>query len=538
MATLQGRVISEGMVVAPVFVYEKFSLDKLNYEAGSADEELAKYEDALKVATSQLKELFIKALKELGRDKSLLFEVHQMLIQDDDFKDEVRNLIKDGLDAPHAVQKAGQTFADMMLAIDDDYMQQRALDFKDISNRLIRILANVESNTEILEPAIVVADDLEPSETVTFPKDKILGFVLRQGSANSHTAILARGMNVPALIQTPLKQNSVKTGDTVILDAVDGCFITEPSAEQLAEYNDKIAKRKAMLAELKQYLNGPSLTKSGKAIKLYNNIGSLDDIKSVLENGAEGVGLFRSEFLYMGRSSLPTEEEQTKIYTKALQALDGKPLIVRTMDIGADKQVACLRLKKEANPALGKRAVRICLDDKRLFKDQLKALLRASVAGKLSIMVPMIISVDEVRQCKEILAECREELKAANQPFSENIPFGIMIETPAACILADDLAKEVDFFSVGTNDLTQYTLACDRQNDAVAYLYDDTNPAVLSLMKMVAEAANKNGIWAGVCGELASNSEITSTLISYGYTELSISPAKTPIIRRAIAKTE
>lgn len=538
MATLQGRVISEGMVVAPVFVYEKFSLDKLNYEAGSADEELAKYEDALKVATSRLKELFIKALKELGRDKSLLFEVHQMLIQDDDFKDEVRNLIKDGLDAPHAVQKAGQTFADMMLAIDDDYMQQRALDFKDISNRLIRILANVESNTEILEPAIVVADDLEPSETVTFPKDKILGFVLRQGSANSHTAILARGMNVPALIQTPLKQNSVKTGDTVILDAVDGCFITEPSAEQLAEYNDKIAKRKAMLAELKQYLNGPSLTKSGKAIKLYNNIGSLEDIKSVLENGAEGVGLFRSEFLYMGRSSLPTEEEQTKIYTKALQALDGKPLIVRTMDIGADKQVACLRLKKEANPALGKRAVRICLDDKRLFKDQLKALLRASVAGKLSIMVPMIISVDEVRQCKEILAECREELKAANQPFSENIPFGIMIETPAACILADDLAKEVDFFSVGTNDLTQYTLACDRQNDAVAYLYDDTNPAVLSLMKMVAEAANQNGIWAGVCGELASNSEITSTLISYGYTELSISPAKTPIIRRAIAKTE
>ena len=293
-----------------------------------------------------------------------------------------------------------------------------------------------------------------------------------------------------------------------------------------------------MLAELKQYLNGPSLTKSGKAIKLYNNIGSLEDIKSVLENGAEGVGLFRSEFLYMGRSSLPTEEEQTKIYTKALQALDGKPLIVRTMDIGADKQVACLRLKKEANPALGKRAVRICLDDKRLFKDQLKALLRASVAGKLSIMVPMIISVDEVRQCKEILAECREELKAANQPFSENIPFGIMIETPAACILADDLAKEVDFFSVGTNDLTQYTLACDRQNDAVAYLYDDTNPAVLSLMKMVAEAANQNGIWAGVCGELASNSEITSTLISYGYTELSISPAKTPIIRRAIAKTE
>lgn len=538
MATLEGRVISEGMVIAPVFVYEKFSLDKLDYPCGTVDEELAKFENALKVATKQLKELFIKALNELGRDKSLLFEVHQMLIQDDDFKDEVRNLIKEGMDAPHAVKQAGNTFAEMMQALDDKYMQERALDFKDISNRLIRILANVESNTEILQPAVVIADDLEPSETVTFRKEMILGFVLRQGSANSHTAILARGMDVPALIQTPIKQNSLKTGDMVILDAISGCLITQPNAEQIQLYQDKIAKRQADLLELQKYLQGPSVTKSGKVIKLYNNIGSLEDINSVLEHGAEGVGLFRSEFLYMGRSSLPTEEEQYKIYSQALKALKDKLLIVRTMDIGADKQVSCLRMKKEANPALGKRAVRICLSDKRLFKDQLKALLRASVDGNLAIMVPMIISVDEVKQCKAILDECQKELKQAGQAYSENIPFGIMIETPAACVLAEELAEEVDFFSVGTNDLTQYTLACDRQNDAVSYLYDDTNEAVLRMMKMVAEAANKKGIWAGVCGELAGNTSITAKLIKYGYTELSVAPARTTLVRQAIAKTE
>lgn len=538
MATFKGRVISEGMAIAPVFVYEKFSLDKLNYQCGTVDEELSKFENALNVATKQLKELFVKALNELGRDKSLLFEVHQMLIQDDDFKDEVRNLIKDGVDAPHAVEQAGLTFAQMMQSLDDKYMQERALDFKDISNRLIRILANVDSNTELLTPSIVIADDLEPSETVTFRKDMILGFVLRQGSANSHTAILARGMDVPALIQTPIQSATLKTGDVVILDAIDGCLITEPDDQQIQEYHEKIAKREQDLLELQKYLSGPSLTKSGKAIKLYNNIGSLADINAVLEHGAEGVGLFRSEFIYMGRDSLPSEEEQYQIYSQALKALQNKPLIVRTMDIGADKQVSYLNLKHEANPALGKRAVRICLSNKNLFKDQLKALLRASVYGNLLIMIPMIISVDEVKQCKAILEECRQELKQQGTAFSEHIPFGIMVETPAACVMAAELAKEVDFFSVGTNDLTQYTLACDRQNDAVSYLYDDTNPAVLRLMKMVAEAANKQGIWAGVCGELAGNVAVTAELIKYGYTELSVAPARTTIVRQAIAKTE
>lgn len=537
MTTYQGRVISPGLVVAPVFVYEKFSLDKCEYVKGTIAEEQAKFEHSLKVATEQLKQLFTKALNELGRDKSLLFEVHRMLIQDDDFKDEVRNLINSGVDAPHAVYTAGDNFAKMMQSLDDAYMQERALDFKDISNRLIRILCNVEAQTELTVPSVILADDLEPSETVTFRKDKILGFVLRQGSANSHTAILARGMNVPALIQTPVKQKDLKTGDLVILDAVSGCLISDPDKELLADYKVKIADRQAELEELKRYLHKPSVTKSGRVIKLYNNIGSVDDIAAVEANGAEGVGLFRSEFLYMGRSSLPTEEEQTAIYTKALKALQGKLLIVRTMDIGADKQVTCLRLKKEANPALGKRAVRICLADKPLFKEQLKALLRASVYGKLAIMIPMIISVDEVRQCKQIIAECKEELLKADYKVADDIPFGIMIETPAACVLADELAAEVDFFSIGTNDLTQYTLACDRQNPDVAYLYDDTNEAVLRLMKMVAEAAQRHGIWAGICGELAGNTALTSKLIEYGFTELSVSPAKTLAVRRAIAHT-
>ena len=301
MTTYQGRVISPGLVVAPVFVYEKFSLDKCEYVKGTIAEEQAKFEHSLKVATEQLKQLFTKALNELGRDKSLLFEVHRMLIQDDDFKDEVRNLINSGVDAPHAVYTAGDNFAKMMQSLDDAYMQERALDFKDISNRLIRILCNVEAQTELTVPSVILADDLEPSETVTFRKDKILGFVLRQGSANSHTAILARGMNVPALIQTPVKQKDLKTGDLVILDAVSGCLISDPDKELLADYKVKIADRQAELEELKRYLHKPSVTKSGRVIKLYNNIGSVDDIAAVEANGAEGVGLFRSEFLYMGR---------------------------------------------------------------------------------------------------------------------------------------------------------------------------------------------------------------------------------------------
>lgn len=534
----EAQAICPGIAIGPVFVYKKFDLATQKVEKGTVAEELAKFEGALGVAADQLKSLFIKALRELGKDKSLLFEVHQMLIQDDDFRDEIRAAISDGMDAPHAVEQVGRTYAEMMAALDDPYMKERALDFRDISNRLIRILCGVDVQTELDEPAVILAEDLEPSETVGFKKDKVLGFVLREGSPNSHTAILARGMNVPALIQTKIDLDSLHSGTQVILDAKNGCFIVEPEADVLAAYDELLVKQAKELAELEALRGKPSLTKSGKKIKLYNNIGNVADIANVDANDGEGVGLFRSEFLYMGRSDLPSEEEQTAIYTEAVKALKGKTLIVRTMDIGADKKVDSLGLKKEENPALGMRALRICLRDIKLFKDQLKALLRASAHGPLMIMVPMIISVEEVLQCKNIIAECRNELAAAGTPMAEHVPFGIMIETPAAAMLADELAKEVEFFSVGTNDLTQYTLAVDRQNAEVADLYTPKHPAVMKMLKMIAEAAVNNGIWAGICGEFASDTSATKELLSYGYTELSVSPGQTLRVRHAIEQAD
>lgn len=534
----QAQAICSGVVVGPIYVYKKFQLEEQQVIKGSIEEEKAKLEDALAIAKKQLQDLFVKALVELGKDKSALFEVHQMLMQDDDFKDEIITAIDSGMAAPHAVKQAGETFANMMAMIDDPYMQARALDFRDISNRLIRILCKVEGQTEILTPSIVLADDLEPSETVSFNKKMILGFVLRKGSPNSHTAILARGMNVPALIQTPVPETEVKTGDMAILDAKEGNFIVNPEESVLQAYQSVLDEQKREQEELESYRGKASLTKSGQKIKLFCNIGKLEDIESVLANDGEGVGLFRSEFLYMGRSDLPSEEEQTEIYTKAVKGLQGKPLIVRTMDIGADKKVDCLNLSPEENPALGRRALRICLTDLDLFKAQLKALLRASAHGPLMIMVPMVISVDEVKQCKALIQECREELHSRGFAMADNVPFGIMIETPASVMLADELAKEVDFFSVGTNDLTQYTLAVDRQNAEVAHLYDATHPAVMKMLKIVAEAANRNGIWAGICGELGSNTKVTEEVLSYGFKELSVSPGQTLRVRRAINQSK
>lgn len=534
----EAQAICSGIAIGPVFVYRKFDLNTQKIEKGSIAEELAKFEAALGVAADQLKSLFIKALRELGKDKSLLFEVHQMLIQDDDFRDEIRAAINDGMDAPHAVQQVGKTYADMMAALDDPYMKERALDFRDISNRLIRILCGVDVQNELEEAAIILAEDLEPSETVGFKKDKILGFVLREGSPNSHTAILARGMNVPALIQTKIDFATIHTGDQVIIDAVNGKFIVQPEADVLASYQQLLVQQAKELAELEALRGKRSYTKSGKKINLYNNIGNVADIAAVDEHDGEGVGLFRSEFLYMGRPDLPTEEEQTKIYTEAVKALKGKPLIVRTMDIGADKKVDSLGLKKEENPALGMRALRICLRDIKLFKDQLRALLRASAHGPLMIMVPMIISLEEVLLCKKIIAECRAELEKEQVPMAEHVPFGIMIETPAAVMIADELAKEVEFFSVGTNDLTQYTLAVDRQNSDVADLYNPKHPAVMKMLRMIAEAAVRNNIWAGICGEFASDITATKELLSYGYTELSVSPGQTLRVRHAIEQAD
>lgn len=534
----QAKTICEGLAVAPVFIYKKFKLEDVNVKNEGVEQETAKFELALSQAMEQLKELYLKTLRELGKEKSLLFEVHQMLMQDDDYISEIRTALQDGLAAPYAVKNAGETFAAMMSAMGDEYMKERALDFRDISNRLIKILCNVKDEGRLSVPSIVIAEDLEPSETVAFDKSLIKGFALKYGSANSHTAILARGMNVPAVIQSSFDMDSLQTGVTMILDAFKGVMVYNPSAEEVQSYEEKFKAQEAEAKDLETYRGKLTYTKSGKKIKLYNNIGSLADLEKVKAFDGEGVGLFRSEFLYMGRTDLPSEEEQFQIYKKATETLGDKMLIVRTMDIGADKKVDSLDLKKEENPALGRRAIRICLTDLPLFYAQLRALIRASAFGNLAIMFPMIISVEEILECKKHVQMIMQEFDEKGIAYNKNLSIGIMIETPAAVVLADEMAKHVEFFSVGTNDLTQYTLAVDRQNEEIAHLYDAKHPAVMKMLKMIAESAVNNGIWAGICGELGSDMSVTEELLSYGFTELSVSPGQTLKLRKLISNIE
>lgn len=534
----QARPICEGLTVAPIFIYKKFKLEEVEVKNEGVEKETAKFENALSLATDQLKALYLKTLEELGKEKSLLFEVHQMLMQDDDYISEIRTGLQDGLAAPHAVKAAGETFAAMMSAMDDEYMKERALDFRDISNRLIKILCDVKDEGHLTVPSIVIAEDLEPSETVGFDKSLIKGFALKYGSANSHTAILARGMNVPAVIQSSFDLESLKNGDTMILDAYKGLMLLNPSEAEIQSYEETFKAQEAEAKDLENYRGKETYTRSGKKIKLFNNIGSLADVEKVKAYDGEGVGLFRSEFLYMGRTDLPTEEEQFQIYKKATEALGEKMLIVRTMDIGADKKVDNLDLAHEENPALGRRAIRICLTDLPLFYAQLKALIRASAYGNLAIMFPMIISVEEILECKKHIQSIMESYDAEGVAYNKNLSIGIMIETPSSVILADEMAKHVDFFSVGTNDLTQYTLAVDRQNEQIAHLYDAKHPAVMKMLEMVAQAAERNGIWAGICGELGSDTSVTAELISYGFTELSVSPAQTLKLRKLISQVD
>lgn len=536
MIKYKSVAISDGIVIAPVFLYKKFKFDETSFKYEGEEEEIAKYNEALDLAHEQLKKLYIKALHELGSDKSLLFEVHQMLIRDEDFVDEVISNIKNGMTAAKAVHTAGENFAVMMENMDDEYMKARALDFRDISNRILKNICHYQEPADYLsEPSIILADDLEPSETVAFDKNNIKGFVLRLGSANSHTAILARGMNVPALIKTDLHFDENLNGKIAVLDAKEAFLIIEPDQDTLDYYHNLIKQNEEENLALEAYRFKETFTSNGKRIKLFNNIGKLEDIEKVQAYDGEGVGLFRSEFLYMGRNDLPSEEEQFAIYKKACELMKDKTLIIRTMDIGADKKVESLNLPFEENPALGKRAIRICLTDDDLFNAQLRALIRASAYGNLAIMFPMIISCDEIKACKERLAQIMAELDSTGIPYNRNLSVGIMIETPAAVMLAEEMAEMVDFFSVGTNDLTQYTLACDRQNSEIAHLYDAKHPAVMKMLKMIAQAAVKKGIWAGICGELASDLSVTEELLSYGFTELSVSPAKTLKLRKLIS---
>lgn len=532
MEIIQGKAIFGGIAIGPISFFAKEQKQVKRTKVEDTEAEIARYEAALATAIEQLGALYEKALKEVGESEAQIFEVHQMMLEDDDYNDSVKNIItSQGLNAEYAVATTGDNFSTMFAAMDDEYFQARAVDVKDISERIINILMGIGEAKVSDEPSIIVAEDLAPSETVQMDKSKLLGFVTRLGSSNSHTAILARTMNIPALIQVDIKEEW--NGKQAIIDGFSGKFIIEPEADVLEEYQKKQAEqleRRRLLAEQK---GKPTVTKNGKAIKLFANIGSVSDLQSVMENDAAGIGLFRSEFLYLESDTYPTEEEQFKAYKMVAETMAGKKVIIRTLDIGADKQVDYFELDKEENPAMGLRAIRICLTRPEIFKTQLRALLRASAFGNIAVMYPMIISVEEVRKIKVIMEEVKAELDEAGIPYG-NVEQGIMIETPAAVILSDLLAKEVDFFSIGTNDLTQYTLAIDRQNAKLDEFYNPHHEAVLRMIQMVVENAHKAGIWAGICGELGADLELTDRFMEMGVDELSVSPTFIYPVRQKI----
>lgn len=533
---LEGKSVFGGIAIGKCKVYgKKESLVKRNKVVDTASE-IKRFSQAKEQAKGQLAQLYEKALKEVGEANAMIFEVHQMMLDDLDYVESITNMIStQGINAEFAVAATGDNFAEMFAAMDDDYMRERAADVKDISNRVISILQGDQNQGDLgKEPVILLADDLAPSETVQLDKSKVLSFVTRHGSTNSHTAILARTMNIPALIGVDFHEDA--DGQIGIVDGKQGIFIIDPSEEEIAHYS-KLKKQDEDRARLLQELKGQeSVTKDGKAIRLYANIGGVGDVASVLANDAGGIGLFRSEFLYLESSDYPTEEQQFKAYRTVAENMAGKKVIIRTLDIGADKQVDYFGLDKEENPAMGYRAIRICLDRKEIFKTQLRAIYRASYYGKIAVMFPMVISVDEVLQAKEMCQQVKEELKAEGVPYSQ-VELGVMIETPAAVMISDLLAKEVDFFSIGTNDLTQYTLAIDRQNPKLDDIYDSHHEAVLRMIQMVVDNGHKEGCWVGICGELGADISLTETFLQMGIDELSVSPSMILPVRDQIRKS-
>lgn len=538
MIQLSGKKIFNGIAIGKIKFYARTENQVTREKVEDTDAEFARYILARDTAIEQLNGLYEKAVSTVGEDNAEIFNVHAMMLEDDDYNDSVQNIIStQGVNAEYAVAVTGDNFADMFANMDDDYFKARSADVKDISERVVRILSGAEDNTEIGdEPVIIVADDLAPSETVQMDKSKLLSFVTQQGSANSHTAILARTMGIPALIGVEI--DASWNGKIGIVDGYEGKFIVDPDMDVLQNYFKKKEaddEQKKLLLELKGKEN---VTKSGQKINLYANIGSPNDLGAVLENDAGGIGLFRSEFLYLESSTYPSEEEQFAAYKKVVETMGGRKVIIRTLDIGADKQVDYFDLDKEENPALGFRAIRICLTRPEIFRTQLRALYRASAYGNLAIMYPMIISLDEVREIKAISKAVREELIAEGIKIGDNVEEGIMIETPAAVIIADDLAKEVDFFSVGTNDLTQYTLAIDRQNAKLDRFYDAHHPAILKMLKMIADSAHKAGIWAGICGELGADTTLTNYFLEIGMDELSVSPGCILPVRKLVREAD
>ena len=535
MQCFQGKSVYKGIAMGPIVVLKKNDYQVKRTRIEDPEAEVKRVDEAVSASQEQLQKLYDKALKEVGEASAAIFEVHQMMLEDEDYMEAIQNTIRtEQVNAEYAVHTTGEQFAAVFASMDDEYMKARSADVKDISGRVIRILAGIgDGSIASEEPVILLADDLTPSETVSLDKSKILAFVTRNGSANSHTAILARSMNIPALVQTDVELLKEYHGMDAVVDGLDGKLYLDPEEAVLAELVQKKEACGRERAELEKLIGLDNVTRDGRKINVYANIGSPEDVDKVLLNDAGGIGLFRSEFLYLGREDYPSEEEQFEIYKEVLSRMEGKKVIIRTLDIGADKQVDYFKLPKEENPAMGYRAIRICLDRIDVFKTQLRAIYRASVYGTAAIMFPMIISVKEILRIKEIVEEVKAELTAAGIEIAP-VELGIMVETPAAVMISEELAKEVSFFSIGTNDLTQYTLAIDRQNQSLDTIYDSHHPAVLRMIQMTIENGHKGGAWVGICGELGADTTLTKTFVDMGIDELSVSPTYVLGLRKAI----
>ena len=539
MQIYKGKSVFGGIAIGKISVYKKDEQLVKRVKIEDADAEMERYTTARNIAAAQLQKLYDKALKEVGEANAAIFEVHQMMLEDEDYNESVENIIHSQMvNAEYAVASTADNFAQMFEAMDDDYMRGRAADVRDISERVITVLAGgAGSGLDSDEPVIIAADDLAPSETVQLDKDKVLSFVTAHGSENSHTAILARTMGIPALIGTGIDLDETVDGKLGIVDGTNGVAYVDPDAELLEEMKKKQQEEQEKKRLLQTLKGKENITLDGQKVMLYANVGNIKDLGIALQNDAGGIGLFRSEFIYLGQDHYPTEEEQFQIYKTVAETMAGRRVIIRTLDIGADKQCDYFELDKEDNPAMGLRAIRICLTRPEIFKTQLRALFRASVYGNINIMYPMIISVDEVRQIKAIVEEVKAELTEQGIEYG-NPAQGIMIETPASVMMSRELAEEVDFFSIGTNDLTQYTLAIDRQNSRLDKFFDSHHPAVLRMIQMTVENAHKAGIWCGICGELGADQALTKDFLAMGVDELSVSPGSILPLRKIILETD
>ena len=540
MITITGKSVFGGVSIGRLSFYKRKQRVIKRTHVDDVEAECTRFQEAKTTAAGQLKELYEKALADVGEANAMIFEIHQMMLEDLDYIESVENIIRtQEVNAEFAVAATADNFAQMFTAMDDAYMQGRAADVKDVSERVLNILCGVDEGIkQTEEPSIIAADDLAPSETVQLDKSKVLGFATMYGSANSHTAILARTMNIPAIIGLGEELSDKLDGQMAVIDGFTGSLYIDPDEETLALMQEKRREDLEQRALLEQLKGKENVTKSGQKINIYANIGNISDVGAVLKNDAGGIGLFRSEFLYLENNTFPDEEQQFAVYRQAAENMAGRKVIIRTLDIGADKQADYFGLDKEENPALGYRAIRICLTRTNIFKTQLRALYRAAVFGNISIMFPMIISMKEIEKIKEIIAEVQGELKAEGIPFREDVELGVMIETPASVMISRELAREVDFFSVGTNDLTQYTLAIDRQNSKLDAFYDPHHPAILAMIKMAAENAHAEGKWIGICGELGADLELTEEFLKMGLDELSVSPAMVLPLRKKIRECE